>query len=201
MKALTTLAVVLAVAFYGAAADSLEKPKLKVRADGLPYGHETPEGVACDLARAFIQRDATLFTNTCIRLYGGGKGPAAYAEFLKSTTEGILAEAARTNAPPRGPKEIAKLFAARHLSRSGPTSYGYAGFGFQDIMFVDVEVILHGGKRALHRTLVIKDKDGKWYVHPAPDVSPLLSAGLNDESASEKGFAETYDVQKSSFAP
>ena len=30
------------------------KPKLKVVADGFPAGHATPEGVACDLARAFI---------------------------------------------------------------------------------------------------------------------------------------------------
>jgi hypothetical protein len=44
--------------------------------------------------------------------------------------------------------------------------------------------------------MVIKDKDGKWYVHPMPGVSPLLSTGLNDESASKQDFSETYEVQK-----
>ena len=34
---------------------------------------------------------------------------------------------------------------------------------------------LHGGGHVLNRTLVIKDRDGRWYVHPLPSVSPLLS--------------------------
>jgi hypothetical protein len=29
-----------------------------------------------------------------------------------------------------------------------------------------------------------------------PDVSPLLSTGLNDESASVQDFSEAYEVQK-----
>jgi len=48
-------------------------------------------------------------------------------------------------------------------------------------MFADIGVCLHNGERAMNRTLVMKDKDGRWYVHPAPDVSPLLSEGLNEE--------------------
>jgi hypothetical protein len=51
-------------------------------------------------------------------------------------------------------------------------------------MFVDVEVLLHDGKQLLRRTMVIKDRDGRWYVHPVPDVSPLLSSGLYDETPS-----------------
>jgi hypothetical protein len=46
------------------------------------------------------------------------------------------------------------VFAARHLSKNGPASYGYAGFGFQDIMFVDVGVFLYSGERSMMRTLV-----------------------------------------------
>jgi hypothetical protein len=195
MKTLTILFCIFSVTVCSLAADKA-KPKLKVAADGLPSGHDTPEGAACDLARAFIKRDASLFTNTCIRLYGGGKGPAEYAEFLKSTVESIKAEAARKDASPGGPKSIGKVFAARHLSKNGPASYGYAAFGFQEVMFVDVGVILHNDKRALNRTLVIKDRDSKWYVHPMPDVSPLLSAGLNDETASEQDFTDAYEVQK-----
>jgi hypothetical protein len=173
------------------------KPKIKVAADGFPAGHDTPEGVACDLARAFIKRDTTLFTNTCIKLYAGGKGPEDYAKFLQSTVESMKKEAAKKEPSPRGPKSIGKVFAARHLSKSGPASYGYASFDFQDIMFVDVGVFLHDGKQSLNRTLVIKERDGKWYAHPLPTAgSGLLGDGLNDESASEKDFSGAYEVQK-----
>ncbi|MEQ1750807.1 MAG: hypothetical protein ABL974_15370, partial [Prosthecobacter sp.] len=77
------------------AADNTAKPKLSVTADGFPSGHDTPEGAACDLARAFIKHDASLFTNTCIRLYAGGKGPPDYVTFLHSTVESMKAETAR----------------------------------------------------------------------------------------------------------
>jgi hypothetical protein len=63
-------------------------------------------------------------------------------------------------------------------------------------MFVDVEVVLQNGNRHLRRTMVIKDRDGKWYAHPVPDVSPLLSDGLYDESASVQVFTDAYDVER-----
>ena len=147
--------------------------------------------------RAFIKRDDTLFTTTCIRLYAGGNGPEDYAKFLQGTVEGMRAEATKAEPSPGGPKSIVKVFAARHLSRKGPASYGYATFGFLDIMFVDVGVFLHNGEPRLNRTLVIEDKDGKWYVHPLPTAgSGLLGAGLNDESASEKDLSEAYEITK-----
>jgi hypothetical protein len=196
MKKFTTIICALTVIFCSVAADTATKPKLKVASDGFPSGHETPEGAACDLARAFIKHDDTLFSSTCIRLYSGGKGPAAYAAFLTKTVAEIKAEAAKKEPSPGGPKSIGKVFAARHLSKDGPASYGYAAFGFQDIMFVDVGVFLHDGSHALNRTLVIKDKDGKWYVHPIPSAAPLLSMGLNDETPSKQDFSEAYEIQK-----
>jgi hypothetical protein len=102
----------------------------------------------------------------------------------------------RKKAATDGPKSIGKVFAARHLNLGGPASYGYAAFGFQDVMFVDVGVMLPNDKLGLNRTLVIKDKNGRWYVHPMPDASLLLSAGLNDEAPSEHDFSEAYDVRK-----
>jgi hypothetical protein len=192
MRTFTTIACIILTACCAFAAEDA-KPKIKVAADGFPSGHDTPEGVACDLARAFIKRDRTLFTNTCIRLYG----PAEYAKFLTNTVAGMKAEAAKKEPSPGGPKSIGKVFAARRLSKSGPASYGYASFDFQDIMFVDIGVLLHDGNRSLNRTLVIKDRDGKWYAHPLPTAgSGLLGAGLNDESASEKDVSEAYEVQK-----
>ncbi|MGO8704595.1 MAG: hypothetical protein ACLQVA_12310 [Candidatus Brocadiia bacterium] len=196
MKILATIICSFTVIFCAVAANPTMKPKLLVAADGFPKGHDTPEGAACDLARAFIKHDDALFTTTCIRLYGGGKARADYAAFLAKTVAEIKTEAARKEPSPGGPKSIGKVFAARHLSKDGPASYGYAAFGFQDVMFVDVGVFLQDGGHYLNRTLVIKDKDGKWYVHPIPSVSPLLSDGLNDEPPSKQAFSDAYDIQK-----
>jgi len=187
--------VIFPTLLCGAAGRQTAKPKLKVAADGLPGGHDTPEGVACDLARSFINRDEKLFSSTSIRLYGGGNGRKAYAKFLQDTTQSIKAEAAKKQPSPQGPKSIGKIFAARHLSKSGPASYGYATNDFEDIMFVDVGVYLHNGERAMNRTLVVKDRDGKWYVHPDPSVDPLLSDGLNEEKASVLDLTDVYELE------
>lgn len=175
---------------------TLTKPKLKVGTDGFPSGHSTPEGAACDLARAFISHDGALFTNTCIRVYAGGKSGTDYAAFLKSTAATMRADAAKKQQPPGSPKAIGKVFAARHLTANVPVSYGHATFGFEDIMFVDVGIFLNDGKHALARTLVIKDRDGNWYADPAPNISPSLCLGLDRESPSKQDFSEWYDVQK-----
>lgn len=182
--------------FGNAAAGQTTKVRLKVAADGLPSGHGTPEGAACDLARSFINRDPTLFAATSIRLYAGGNGPEAYARFLHEAVENMNAKAASEQQSPEEPKSIGKVFAARHLSRSGPVSYGYAAFGFEDIMFVDIGVYLRNGQRAMNRTLVIKDQNGKWYVHPAPGVSPLLSEGLNEEKKSVLDLTDVYELER-----
>jgi len=196
IHALSIALCVLVVNLCGVTADKPTKPKLMVAPDGFPYGHDTPEGAACDLARAFINRDVALFRGTCIRLYAGGDGPPDYAKFLKATSETMKREAGKMSPSLDAPKAIGKVFASRHLSKGGPASYGYASFGFRDIVFVDVGVYLHNGQRALNRTLVIQDKDGKWYVHPAPPVSPLLSDGLNNEGPSQQDFSESYEVQR-----
>jgi hypothetical protein len=194
MRAVIQLTL-LVVTVAGVRADEKQKPTIKLEKDGFPSGHNTPEGAACDLARAFIRRDAKLFESTCIKPFGGGKSRAEYAAFLKATGQSIKAEARRKEPSPEGPKSIGKVFAARHLSLSGPASYGHANFEFQDVMFVDVGVTRHDGKRALNRTLVIKDKEGNWYVHPQPGAHPLLSAGLNDEDDSKTDFRDVYQIK------
>lgn len=143
-----------------------------------------------------ILYQSRLFSSTSIRLYGGGNGREAYAKFLQQTVQTIKVEAAKKEPSPQGPKSIGKVFAARHLSKSGPTSYGYATFGFEDIMFVDIGVYLRNGERAINRTMVIKDRDGKWYVHPDPYVSPLLSEGLNEEANSILHITDAYQLKQ-----
>jgi hypothetical protein len=156
--------------------------------EAFPTGQATPEGAACDLARAFIKRDAALFSRVCLPPFGEGQAAKEYRTFLAQTKGSIVAEAARKTPSPGGPTKIVQCFAARHLTKNGPASYGYAMFDFHDVMFVDVKVELANKKTYLNRTLVVKDDKGKWYVHPAPGISPLLSAGLNEESASTKVY-------------
>jgi len=191
------IAIVCLVLTLGGAAALAQsaKPKLKVAGDGFPTGQDTPEGVACDLVRAFITHDPALFSRICIRSYAEGIRDN-YATFLKNTVQSMKDEAAKATPSLGGPKSIGKVFAARHLTKEGPASYGYTVFDFQDVMFVDVGVFLQDGSHALNRTFVIKDKDGKWYVHPIPTISPLLSDGLNEEGPSQTDFSEVYDVQK-----
>ncbi len=173
-----------------------KKPAMVVAADGFPAGNTTPEGAACDLARAFIEADAKLFRKTCIPPFGGGENRRAYEDFLKNVAASMEAEAKKDTPSPGGPNPLAKLFTARHLSMNGPASAGYAMYDFRDIMFVDVGVELVSGRKSLNRTLVIKKEDGTWYVHPAPHTASLLSVGLNDEDASTIDFKEAYTIEK-----
>jgi hypothetical protein len=48
----------------------------------------------------------------------------------------------------------------------------------------------------MNRTLVIKDRDGKWYVHPNPSASPLLSEGLKEEKASVLDLTDVYELEE-----
>ena len=153
-------------------------------ADGFPAGQSTPEGAACDFARAFITKNPSLFRTVALKPYGPDRYEKAVSDIAKTITQ----ERAKKVPSPGGPKEIVKCFAARHLTKDGPVSYGYSMFSFKDIMFVDVQTKSVNGQIGLNRTLVIQDEKGKWFVHPAPSISPLLSTGLNDEPPSKQEF-------------
>src|SRR5882724_3198911 len=167
---------------------STAKPRIKMGADGFPTGQDTPEGAADDLTRAFMRQDATQLRQICVRPFGAGSARAEYVEYL----DGVSAHFGKDtpNETPENPRRIARVFAARHLSKNGPASYGFASFNFRDVMFVDVEVVLNNGKKLVRRTIVIKDQDEIWYAHPVPDISPLLSDGLYDESPSIRRFTD-----------
>ena len=158
--------------------------------DGFPTGTDTPEGAACDLARAFIRNDAALFLAACLEPCGSPEERTAYHKFLEGVVVQMKSDAGSSPVSPQSPQSIIKCFAARHLSNAGAAVYGAAAFGFQDVMFVDVSARLQNGSPQLCRTLVVRNKQGRWLVDPLPDLLPPLSAGLDDEPPSKQDFSE-----------
>lgn len=150
-----------------------------------PSGQGSPEGVACDMARAFINTNKNLWMKinhpTLTNNYPQAK------EFVEDIAKQMDEMATIDSKDRLGPKEILRVYKARHLSMNGPASYGYALFSFEDVMFVDVVSLDSDGMEYPNRTLVIKDKS-KWYAVPRPDLYELLSAGLNSESMSTELF-------------
>lgn len=179
----------LLVGSHAFAVDPAATPPVTMAKDNFPVGSDTPEGAACDLARAFIHDDAALFLAACVEPYGSPEAKAAYHKFLQDTVVQMKMEIPGSTPAPESPHSIAKCFAARHLSQPGPAAYGRATFGFQDVVFVDVRALLQNGDTQLCRTLVIKNALGKWVVDPQPEQAPLLSAGLDDESPSTQEFS------------
>ena len=172
-----------------------EKPTITLAKDGFPAGQDSPESAACDLVRAFMNSDVELLRKTCLKQYGGGE-VGEYDNFLKKIIKGTEEDEERKIPHPKSPKKIGKVFAARHLSKNGPASYGFAVHDFQEVMFVDIGAFLNDGSKFLNRTMVVKKKDGKWYVHPCPTIDFLLSAGLNKEKDSEEDFKDKYKIEK-----
>jgi hypothetical protein len=179
MKTRYLLIPLICIASLASASDA---PAVAIASDGYPTGSGTPEGAACDLVRAFITSDVDLLKATCIKRYP--PSDARFNEFLAMIIRGTEEDKRRKKPHPKNPAAIVKVFAARHLSLNGPSSYGYAVLDLQDVMFVDVLAQLHDKSYFVNRTMVVKTAKGIWRVHPCPTIDPLLSAGLNDESDS-----------------
>ena len=92
MKHLPIAALILFIGSIGAA-EEVKKPVIKVTDDGFPAGNATPEGAACDLARAFINQDSKLFKKVCIEPFGGDNGDGDYGKFLKRVVASMETEA------------------------------------------------------------------------------------------------------------
>ncbi|MCA9281459.1 MAG: hypothetical protein KDA30_05430 [Phycisphaerales bacterium] len=162
-----------------------ETPKIVGGDDGFPTGQSTPEGVACDLARAFIDPNAELFRTVCLPTRRGSKSGDAYNDFLDGMSAQMEQVKGKTPQELGGPTHIETVYKARHLSMDGPASAGYALMQLSDVMFVDVVTPLWNGQEYTNRTLVVqRESDGKWYAMPRPDIYSMISAGLNSESSS-----------------
>ncbi len=181
------------------AADTDPRVPITLAKDGFPVGNDTPEGMACDLARSFIHHDSALFISTCVRPTGSSEKGKAYRAFLDDMVSQMKQVTDKTATPsPHAPKAIDKCFAARHLKNKQPASFARNTFGIQDIAFVDVEVTCLNDTPHLCRTLLYKEQDGRWIVNPRPDLAPLLSTGLEDESPSTVDFTKVYRAKNGS---
>jgi len=160
-----------------ASADAAPSP-IKLDASGIPTGHDSPEGIACDAVTTFIRGDGAAWEATLVRPIYGPKGDVEYAEFKRSMKE--IAERSKTD----GQYAHARLVAcskATPLSMNGPHSAAYALYEMTGNSFVDVVIEEQPGELRGMRYHVLQDKDGRWYFEPRPDLCSLLSAGLNDE--------------------
>jgi len=153
----------------------------------LPSGQKTPEGVACDAVAAYINRDAKAWLATLVRPIYGEEGNKTYAEFKKQMADGPYKTTEdKSEKPPR----IIKCYKARGFSLDGPASAAYALGHFNENMFVDIIIETALGKLQRMRYHVLKDTDDKWYFEPRPDLCPLYSMGLNNESDSTEVLYE-----------
>ena len=117
-----------------------------------------------------------------------------------NTPEGVACDHMRSliareskSKPSRGtPIAIGQCFAARHITKSDPSSFASTRVRFEDIKFVDVQMEQYSGKTNVERTLVIKDSKGKWKIHP--DNLSLVDR-LNNEASSEKDFSKAYPTK------
>lgn len=160
-------------------------PKPSIGADGFPTGQNSPEGAACDLARAFVRADSAQFRSACVPLKRGSSSGDAYNNFLDQVGAQMDRMQGQELSQFGGPKEILRVYQARRLSRSGPASFGFAVMNLDEVMFVDVETTMWDGSVTLTRTLVVRaEGNQRWYAMPRPDLYPLLSDGLNEETDS-----------------
>jgi hypothetical protein len=165
--------------------------------DGFPAGQNTPEGVACDAVRAYANCDPELWLSTLVKPIYGPEPNKEYEKFKKQMVE--LKKDNKKN--PNFPKmKIAKCYKARPLSMNGPHSAAYAMADFHGNMFVDLVIKVDGQKEQSIRYHVLMDKAKRWYFEPRPDLCPLFSMGLNDETKSTEEI-ERPEKKKSSNKP
>lgn len=153
-----------------------------LRAANLPAGQGTAEGVACDAVMAYINRDAKAWLATLVRPIYGVEGNKTYEAFKKEMAEGPYKATDDKNYKP---SRIVRCYKARQLNLSRSNSFAIAIPMFKGNMFVDVLVFTADQKFQLMRYHVLKfEGDEKWYFEPRPDMCPLFSNGLNEESKS-----------------
>ncbi len=108
----------------------------------------------------------------------------SYKDFSDGVIESFLKLRALKLDPAATTRSPSPRCSPRATSAARAWQPRHEAFGFDDVVFVDVDAVLNNDTHAVNRTLVIKTKDGQWYAHPTPELSPVLSDGLDDESPS-----------------
>jgi hypothetical protein len=157
----------------------------KTVADTFPSGQSTPEGVACDLVRAYANADGKLFRASCFVITPGTPERDAYNNFLDQTVTLMDIGNAVPSNNRDWPASIQQLYGARNLSNPAPAAFGLDQHGLTAVRFVDLRVTLRSGTTTLRRTLVVQDEGSQlWSAIPRPDLFLKLSEGLNEEPES-----------------
>lgn len=163
-----------------------------------PSGGSTPEGIACDLARAvYIKPNREALVAASIGHYGGPDINYKYDAAMVGLFEYIRLNQSAENSEGKSSGELEKLYRSRSLNKKGSASYGYAVYNFHDIKFVDVQIKLPNKGSIIYRVLVVKNQNGKWSAHPCPHVDPLLCEGLSEEKPSSVEFKRRENLSSS----
>ena len=153
--------------------------------DTFPSGQSTPEGVACDLVRAYSASDAKLFRASCFVITPGTPERDAYNNSLDETATLMDVGSAVPSNNRDWPASIQQLYRARALSSPAPGAFGLDQLRLTAVRFVDLRVTLRAGATTLRRTLVVQDEGSTlWSAVPHPEHFPKLSEGLNEEPES-----------------
>ena len=171
---------------------SADEPPLPVNATiGFPTGTATPEGVAADLVRAFINRDPRLFNNAReIRLCEGSDDPGRYyAAFLERASFATGSKTFNIHTLPNPLKRISKVFVARSFGPHDKDAKAYSDLNlrlaFLDAQkFVDVVAVDSDGTEFLHRTIVVKQIGGAWFAVPPLSERHWTGENLREYSPS-----------------
>lgn len=175
------------------AADDPPQP-VHAKADACPSGIATPEGVAADMVRAFIDRDSKVFNNSrYIRMCEGRDNPAKYyAAFLENASFANGSEVFNIDDLPNPLQRISKVFSARSVAPPDEASkatwqQSLAFMSLEDRMFVDVVAVDSTGTEFVHRTVVEKHVGGAWFAVP-----PLSTPHWHSETL--KAYSPSTDV-------
>lgn len=157
-------------------------PAIPSAPEAIPTGHSTPEGVACDAVKAYIDANGANWLATLVRpIYG--ENDAEYEAFKSMMVD--RAEAHRQDPAYIQPRFV-RVCRAREFSTDGPRSAAFATHGFTGNMFVDIYIEVPNSGFQRLRYHVLKDRDERWYFDPRPDLNMLYSSGINEEAQSEE---------------
>ncbi|MEP3479182.1 MAG: hypothetical protein ABJZ55_08050 [Fuerstiella sp.] len=169
----------------------------------IPTSHESPEGIAVDLVRAYVLRDFDAFNEARTKSFCEGRTDPVnyYVMFRNSTTLFKGVEPFRETSALSSHGRVVRVYSAQPLTTPKQREVASAfSQGWHKPTLVDVVIEDSRGNEFLHRTIVVKSKrDDLWYARPQLGHHEYLSELLLQlpKSESVKGqIAEAVDDGK-----